>query len=100
MDYTTISVTDNGVNFKILAPGSSIEDIEINAYSSKLTVYIPPNEFFGAVNLERLFSDLLDVPNTTAELDKGVLILTIPYNEATKPKRIAIEGRNLKKLKE
>jgi HSP20 family molecular chaperone IbpA len=83
-------LVDDGFEITLYAPGLDLDQIEINAYSSKLTVFIPATELFEEYNVERLFLDIWDVPNTKAILDRGILKILVPYNESKKPKRIDI----------
>ena len=83
-------LTDKGFEITLQAPGLDLDQIEINAYSSKLTIFIPATELFHEYEAERLFNDIWDVPNTKATLDRGVLYILVPYHESKKPKRIDI----------
>ena len=96
MSYERIKTTDEGIDIHIVSPGVELEEIVINAYSSKLTVYIPETDFFIERKYVKSFSEMLDVPNTTAELNNGILILSIPYHSAAKPKKINIDNKKLK----
>ena len=81
---------DGGFEITLYAPGLDLDQIEINAYSSKLTVFIPANDLFEEYTVERTFTEIWDVPNTKATLDRGVLVITVPFHETKKPKRIDI----------
>ena len=83
-------LTDAGFEITLYAPGLDLDQIEIHAYSSKLTVFIPETDLFEEYKVERTFLDIWDVPNTKATLDRGVLKILVPYNESKKPKRIDI----------
>jgi HSP20 family molecular chaperone IbpA len=86
------TVTDNGIEVSILAPGVKMENIDINAYDdNRLTVFLPENKFYYQRKYAEKFSDMLDVGNSTASLEDGILTINIPYAESKKPRRIAIK---------
>jgi len=91
--YYIHKVTDDGVEFKFLAPMVSINDINIESYEHEhaLSVMIPANEFFGTTKFVRQVSDRLDVANVSAEIDSGILTVFVPYAESKKPRRIEIK---------
>ncbi len=86
------TVTDNGIEVSILAPGVKMENIDINAYdNNRLTVSIQENKFFQEQRYSEKFSEMLDVGNSIASLEDGILTINIPYAESKKPRRIAIK---------
>lgn len=88
----TYTVTDNGIEVSILAPGVKMENIDINVYdNNRLTVFIPENKFYYHQKYAEKLHETWDVGNATASLEDGILTITIPYAESKKPKRIAIK---------
>lgn len=83
-------LVDEGYEVKLFAPALDIEQIEVHAYSSKLTIFIPETEILQEYKAERLFTEIFDVPNTKASLDRGVLTVLVPYFVDKAPKRVEI----------
>lgn len=104
--FPALNVWSNEENVIVTAelPGLSIEDIDINVVNNLLTISGERKEeeqtkdtvchrsergagkFVRSVKLP--FT--VDVNKVTAKYNKGILTVTLPQHEATKPKKIAI----------
>ena len=87
---TRVQITDEGATISMLAPQCKIDDINISVNGNQLAVEIPDNPFTGYCRYVETFSYMLNVPESSARLDEGVLIIDIPYYEHKKPRRIEI----------
>lgn len=83
-------ITDEGLNLIFLAPKVDMKDIVVEAYKDKLIVDIPATDFTYRTRKVSEFAETLNPEKAKAKLDKGVLTISIPYNEREKPKKIAI----------
>lgn len=83
-------ITDKGVDLIFLAPQVDIKDITVEALKDKLVVDIPETDFTHRNRLIEYCSDMLNPEKAKAKLDKGILTISIPYNEKEKPKKIEV----------
>lgn len=83
-------LVDEGFEIKLFAPALDLDQIEIHAYSSKLTIFIPENEIFEETKQDWVMRPELDILNTKASLDRGILTIIVPYHKDKAPKKIDI----------
>lgn len=102
---TSIREIEDAVVINMDMPGVSKDAIEITYNRGELTV-VGHRERWNLENMEpcycerfdgsyrRVFAldDTLDASNIDANLDKGILRLTIPKTEAVKPRKISIKS--------
>ena len=103
MNYPVdIFSTDNGIQFEIAAVGLEKSDIEILTEGETLRVKYgkeenPTKEFIHKGIAKRAFdfawkiSNDLDISKAIAEMDKGLLCISIPYAKERAPKRLTIK---------
>lgn len=102
---TSINEQDDAVTIDMDMPGVAKEDLEITYNRGELTVTgrrerwnmekMKPcycERFDGSYRRVFALDDTLDASKIDAELDKGVLRLTIPKREAVKPRKISISS--------
>ena len=106
--FPTLNVWGNEENVVVTAelPGMNIEDLDIKSVNNQLTIKGERKEDKPAKNAvchrsERgagTFVRTVRLPfaiegdQASAKYDKGVLTITLPRHENTKPKRIEIKG--------
>lgn len=95
--------TDDEVYVYFDAPGFGIDDIDLTIEKNSITVeasrrwYDADQQTLfserpqGAFRRQIQFGDTLDVDELTATLEHGVLQLTLPVKEGTKPRKVDIE---------
>ncbi len=94
--------TENGLCFELAVVGLNKEDLEIQVEADTLRVTHEGNQdqerTYIAKGIARRSFDLawkvaskFDLNKLTAKLDKGLLIIDIPYAESKAPKKIAIK---------
>ena len=103
MNYPVdIYSTDVGIQFEIAAVGLEKSDIEILTEGETLRVKYgreekPSKEFIHKGIAKRAFdfawkiSNDLDISKANAEMDKGLLCISIPYAKERAPKRLTIK---------
>ena len=103
MNYPVdIFSTDNGIRFEIAAVGKDKSDIEILTEGETLRIRYdkesdPKREFIHKGIAKRAFdfawkiSKELDLSKAEASMEKGLLIISIPYAKDRAPKQIVIK---------
>ena len=98
---TDIYETDQGITFEVAAVGLAKEDIEIltegdvlrikytrPALDEKSVIYRGIKR--GSFDLAWKIANKFELSKLNAKLDKGLLVLQIPFSEAKAPKKIEI----------
>lgn len=97
--------TQDGLHFEIACTGLSKEDVKINiegdilrimyekdGYNEiDLTNYIHKGIARRSFNLGYKISSRFDLQNGDAQMDNGLLLISIPFAEQAKPKALAIK---------
>ena len=90
MAYGTKQLTKEGVEINLVALKTNIEDVDISAYETVLVVDVPKNDFTDSFRYRDTFSDVFNLAETKASLDRGVLTILVPYKASAKPKKIIV----------
>jgi HSP20 family protein len=105
--------TEHGYQVHVLLPGVKPEDIELTVQQNTLTIkgqYKPMFEEGKKVNwlvqeigsgtFERTitFPKPIDADHVETSYEHGILSITVPFSEVSRPKRISITGGNQKRL--
>jgi HSP20 family protein len=109
--WLSLDVHDNGEAFVIEAdvPGMNPENIDVTVHENTLTIsgeYAQPeapegtkrilNERrFGAFRRSITLPNAVDMDKAEANYDNGVLTLTLPRSENSKPRQISVKHQNL-----
>src|SRR5688572_16724648 len=109
--WLSLDVHDNGESFVIQAdvPGMNPENIDVTVHENTLTIsgeYTQPeapegtkrilNERrFGAFRRSITLPNAVDMDKAEANYDNGVLTLTLPRSETSKPRQISVKHQNL-----
>lgn len=97
--------TKNGLHFEIACTGLSKEDVNINIEGdvlrvtyekdgendSDVTNFIHKGIARRSFNLGYKVSSRFDLQNADAQMDNGLLLISIPFAEQAKPKVLAIK---------
>ena len=97
--------TQHGLHFEIACTGLSKEDVKINIEGDILRViyekdgeneiditnYIHKGIARRSFNLGYKISSRFDLQNSDAQMDNGLLLISIPFAEQAKPKALAIK---------
>jgi len=95
--------TDNGLHFEIACTGLSKEDVNINIEGDILRIKYEKNDDDEVINFihkgiaRRSFnlgykiSSRFDLQNADAQMNNGLLTISIPFAEQAKPKALAIK---------
>ena len=95
--------TDNGLHFEIACTGLSKEDVNINIEGDILRIKYEKNDDDEVINFihkgiaRRSFnlgykvSSRFDLQNADAQMNNGLLKISIPFAEQAKPKALAIK---------
>jgi HSP20 family protein len=110
-NWLALDVQDTGENYVIQAdvPGVNPDNIEITVHENTLTIngevvqpaaptgtrQIMNERRFGKFRRSITLPHTVDVDKANAAYDKGVLTLTLPRSEASKPRQIAVKQGNL-----
>lgn len=99
--------TEQGYQVKVLLPGVKPEDIELSVQQNTLTIkgqfpsLVKPDQQgnwlvqeIGVGSFERsiTFPKPIDVDKIDTSFEQGVLSISVPVSEASRPKRISITG--------
>src|SRR5258708_11333985 len=105
--------TEHGYQVKVLLPGVNPEDIELSVQQNTLTI---KGQFQSAVKPERqvnwlvqeigagtfersiTFPKPIDVDKIDTSYEQGVLSISVPLSEASRPKKISITGSQPKQV--
>ena len=101
-----VYTTDDDVIVKAAVPGVDPEDIDISISGDTLTIrgetrseeeiseenYLRRECRYGAFRRSLVVPTAVESDQAEAEIENGVLKLTMPKSEQVKPKRIAIKG--------
>lgn len=99
--YTSINSVDDGYRVRIPLPGIAPENVMVDVAGR--TVHIRAIEHEGDSEVVR-YEEVLTLPASVdtekigATFRYGLLELTVPYEEAVKPRRIAIAPEETKQL--
>lgn len=79
----------DGFTIRIELPGATRDDISINVEDGVLTI----DQYSGETRRTRAFdlNHTVDHQAITASLDAGILTLTLPRSDASKPHHVAID---------
>lgn len=95
--------TDNGLCFELAVVGLSKKDLEILVESDTLRIthdrqpvdierpYIVKGIARRSFDLAWKVASKYDLSKLTAEMDKGLLVIDVPYAESKAPKRVTIK---------
>ena len=99
--------TENGLRFELAVVGLDKEDIDIQTESDTLRIKhekkesdIPLEAYYQKGIAKRSFdlawkiSSKLDLSKLDATLDKGLLIIDVPYSADKAPKKVEIKSNN------
>jgi HSP20 family protein len=99
--------TEHGYQVKVLLPGIKAEDIELSVQQNTLTIKgqfqsaVKPDrqvnwlvEEIGVGTFERsiTFPKPIEADKIDTSFEQGVLSITVPVSEASRPKKISITG--------
>ena len=109
--WLALDVFDNGETYSVAAdlPGLNPDDIEITLHENTLTIageLVQPelpegtrrvlNErHYGAFRRSISLPDAVDADNVDANYENGILMLTLPKSEASKPRQISVKPGKL-----
>ncbi|MED5578978.1 MAG: Hsp20/alpha crystallin family protein [Nitrospinota bacterium] len=99
-----ISKSDDEYIIKASLPGCKKKDLDVQVHDNVLTIksilnenkidskykYIKRERNYSSFNRSLRLPDAVDGDKTNAELKDGVLLITIPLSEKSKPKKINI----------
>ena len=97
----SISGVDDGYRVRIALPGIAPENVTVDV--AGLTLHVRATERDGDTELTR-YEEVLTMPASVdaekvrATFRHGLLELTLPYQDAVKPRRIEIETEERKRL--
>lgn len=99
--YASMSGVDDGYRVRIPLPGIAPENVTVDVAGQ--TVHVRAIDHDGDTEVTR-YEEVLTLPASVdaekvgATFRHGLLELTLPYQEAVKPRRIAIETEEQKQL--